>query len=382
MMNPVKKLEDFGQSVWLDFLARKFLADGSFQKLIDEDGIKGVTSNPSIFEKAIGHSEDYDDQIHATLRSGQTDSKTVFRALAVQDIQKAADILRPIYDKTKGADGFASYEVSPDLAGDTDGTIREARELWKVLARPNVMIKVPATQAGLPAIKQLTSEGINVNITLLFSRHVYAQVAEAYIAGLEAAPKNRDLSNISSVASFFVSRIDTKIDEWIEERLKNATPQDRPLLEGLRGKVAIANAKLAYEHYKKVFSGSRWDALAKRCARPQRLLWASTGTKNKAYSDVLYVDTLIGQNTVNTLPLETIEAYRDHGKPASTIEQDVEGAKTVLGDLERMGISLDRATDELVEEGVEKFAEAAQKLDTALKSKIKKFSSQPDIAAR
>lgn len=375
-MNPVKQLEQYGQSVWLDYLSRGFIAQGKFKKLIEEDGLKGVTSNPTIFEKAIGHSDEYDEEIQRLLRSGDKDVKSMFRTLAVHDVQSAADVLRSVYNATHRADGFASYEVSPDLADNTDATIKEARELWKLLARLNVMIKVPATQAGLPAIRQLTAEGVNINITLLFSRKVYGQVAEAFIAGLEDAPADRDLGSISSVASFFVSRIDTKIDGWIEQRLKNATAEDRSQLESLCGKVAITNAKLAYRQYKEIFSGPRWQALAKRGARPQRLLWASTGTKNKAYSDVLYAETLIGSNTVNTLPLETIEAFRDHGTAAPTLEKDVDEAETVLASLERAGISLDRATDELVEEGVEKFVESATKLDAALESKIEKFSTE------
>ena len=374
-MNALKKLESYGQSVWLDYLSRKFILSGELEMMMSEDGLTGMTSNPSIFEKAIDQSNEYDSQILELLRAGTGEPRAVFRALAVRDIQKAADLLAPVYQASNGGDGFVSFEVSPNLAGNTEGTIKEAREMWALIARPNLMIKVPATAAGLPAIRRLISEGINVNITLLFSCEVYRQVAEAYISGLE----NRDyeIDRIASVASFFVSRIDTKVDKLLEERMAGAPAGEREKLESLRGKIAIANAKLAYSYYKEIFSGERWEALKARGARPQRLLWASTSTKNKAYSDVLYVDSLIGPDTVNTIPRETLEAYSDHGAPAPTLEKDLDGAKASLAALKTAGISLDRVTDELTVEGVQLFMRSADKLYAALKSKIGTFSGEP-----
>src|SRR5579864_295138 len=288
-MNPVKALETLGQAVWLDFLARGFIAKGELKALIDTDGVKGVTSNPSIFEKAIGSSDEYDEPIGKALEKGDLPVAELFEHLAIEDIQHAADVLRPVYDRHNGADGFVSLEVSPYLANDTAATIAEAERLWKSVHRKNLMIKVPATEAGLPAIEHLIGEGISVNITLLFSQKVYLQVAEAYLAGLEKyVAGGGDPSHIASVASFFVSRIDTVIDKKLDEKIAQANdPLEKVRLAALGGKVAIANAKLAYQDYKQLFSGPRWDRLAEKGAKPQRLLWASTGTKNKAYSDVL-----------------------------------------------------------------------------------------------
>jgi transaldolase/glucose-6-phosphate isomerase len=379
-MNRLKQLEQLGQSIWLDFLSREFLAGAEFKRLIDEDGLKGMTSNPSIFEKAIAHGKEYDADIEHMVRDG-LDLGTIFRNLSIADIRTAADAFRPVYDRLDGADGFISIEVSPYIAYDTDKTIAEAKSLWAEIDRRNLMVKVPATQEGLPAIRDLTGAGLNINITLLFSRQVYAQVAEAYIAGLEMRPKTEDLSRISSVASFFVSRIDTKADAAIDKKINEGG--DAALAE-LHGKVAVANAKLAYQQYKRIFSGPRWEALAKRGARPQRLLWASTGTKNKAYSDILYVDTLIGANTINTLPRETLEAFRDHGTPRLSIEEGLAEADRVLKTLESAGISLDRITAELVEEGVALFAEAADKLFAALAEKRAKIcgTSLPSVSEK
>ena len=303
-MNPVKALENHGQAVWLDFLARGFVAKGDLKKLIDSDGVKGVTSNPSIFEKAIGSSDEYDAPIGQALKKGDRPVAELFEHLAVEDIQHAADVLRPVYDELKGHDGFVSLEVSPYLAIDTKGTIVEAERLWKEVDRKNLMVKVPATAQGLPAIQQLIGEGISINITLLFSQKVYVQVAEAYLAGLEKyVAKGGDPSHVASVASFFVSRIDSAVDKQLDDKIAKANdPSEKERLAALKGKVAIANAKLAYQEYKRLFSGSRWDKLASKGAKPQRLLWASTGTKNKDYSDVLYVEELIGPNTVNTVP--------------------------------------------------------------------------------
>lgn len=376
-MNPLKDLERFGQAPWLDYVSRGLLRSGGLKKLVEQDGIKGVTSNPSIFEKAIGHSDEYDEEIGRLLHRGCADAGAIFRQLAVTDIRAAADVLAPVYETTKAADGYVSMEVSPYIAHDTDATIAEAREIWSEVARDNLMVKVPGTPEGLPAIRQLTSEGININVTLLFSQAVYLQVAEAYIAGLEALPETHDLSRMASVASFFVSRIDARIDGKIEEMLKTAPADQHARLEGLRGKVAIANAKLAYRDYERIFSGPRWEALAKRGARPQRLLWASTGTKNKAYSDVLYVDTLIGPDTVNTLPPETMDAFRDHGRPQASLQTAVAEAEKVLAALKAAGISLDSVTDWLVVDGVDKFADAADQLYGAIAEKIDTLSGRP-----
>ena len=370
-MNLVKELENHGQSVWLDFLARGFVARGELKKLIDTDGVKGVTSNPSIFEKAIGSSDEYDGSIGSALKKGDRPVADLFEQLAVEDIQHAADVLRPVYDRLNGHDGFVSLEVSPYLAMDTKGTIAEARQLWKDVHRKNLMVKVPATAEGLPAIEQLTGEGLSINITLLFSQEVYIEVAEAYLAGLEKyVAGGGDPSHVASVASFFVSRIDTAVDKQLDEKIARANdPNEKERLAALKGKVAIANAKLAYREYKRLFSGARWEKLEAMGARPQRLLWASTGTKNKEYSDVLYVDGLIGPNTINTMPPATLEAFRDHGKPRDTLEENVDEAEHVLAELERSGISLDAITAELVRDGVRLFADSADKLYGAVAHK-------------
>src|SRR6202163_1046028 len=370
-MNPVKALENHGQAVWLDFLARGFVAKGDLRQLIETDGVKGVTSNPSIFEKAIGSSDEYDGAIAKALESGDRPVAELFEHLAVEDIQHAADVLRPVYDRLKGDDGFVSLEVSPYLAMDTKGTIAEAKRLWKDVNRKNLMVKVPATPQGLPAIQHLIGEGISINITLLFSQSVYVQVAEAYLAGLEKyIAGGGDPSHVASVASFFVSRIDSAVDKQLDEKIAKANdPTEKERLAALKGKVAIANAKLAYQEYKRLFSGARWERLAAKGAKPQRLLWASTGTKNKDYSDVLYVEELIGPNTVNTVPPATLDAFRDHGTPRDSLEENVEDAKRVLAELEKSGISLDAITAELVKDGVKLFADAADKLYGAVAHK-------------
>jgi len=311
-MNPVRKLLDHGQAVWLDFLARGFIAKGELKKLAEQDGVRGVTSNPSIFEKAIGHSDEYDGSIAEALRGGDRPVSELYEGLAVADIRAAADVLRATFNATHGDDGYVSIEVSPYLANDTQRTIAEAKRLWRAVDRKNIMVKVPATQAGLPAIRALTADGINVNITLLFSQHVYEQVVEAYVSGLEErAVKGGDLAHAASVASFFVSRIDTAIDKELDEKIIKVNDPDEKLRLGyLKGKVAIANAKLAYQRYKRLFAGARWNRLEANGATKQRLLWASTGTKNKAYSDVLYVEELIGPNTINTMPPATLSVPR------------------------------------------------------------------------
>jgi transaldolase / glucose-6-phosphate isomerase len=370
-MNPVKALQDHRQAVWLDFLSRGFIADGGLKKLVDDDGLRGVTSNPSIFENAIGKTNEYDDAIRQILQSHDYSPGQIFEKLAVEDIRSATDVLRPVFDATHGADGFVSIEVSPYLATDTQGTIEEAKRLWREVDRRNLMIKVPATSEGLPAIHDLTADGINVNITLLFAQQVYEQVVEAYQSGLEAlAAKGGEISRIASVASFFVSRIDTEVDKQLDEKIARANdPDEKARLAALKGKVAIANAKLAYQRYLRLFAGERWHALAANGAKPQRLLWASTGTKNKAYSDVLYVEELIGPDTINTMPLATIEAFRDHGKLRDTLQADIAEAQRLLGELDRAGVSLQAVTDKLIRDGVRLFADADDKLFGAVAHK-------------
>ncbi len=363
-MNPLKALQGHGQAVWLDFLSRGFTANGGLKKLIDEDGLRGETSNPSIFEHAIGHSDEYDEAIARMLKAHDQSPGELFEQIAVEDIQKATDVFRAVFEATRGADGLVSIEVSPYLAKETDATIAEAKRLWREVGRKNVMIKVPATPEGLPAIRDLVADGINVNITLLFAQQVYEEVVEAYLSGLETfAAKGGDIARIASVASFFVSRIDTAVDKMLDEKIARANdPDEKKRLDALKGKIAIANAKLAYQSYKRLFSGKRWEALAAKGAKPQRLLWASTGTKNKAYSDVLYVKELIGPDTVNTMPVATMDAFREHGKLRDSLAENPEAARRQLDDLGRAGISLDAITDKLVKEGVQLFADAADKL--------------------
>jgi transaldolase/glucose-6-phosphate isomerase len=364
--NPLLALRDHGQSVWLDFIRRGVLTSGEFQRLVDGDGLSGVTSNPTIFEKAIDGSTDYARAIEG-LSDGRRSPRDILQRLTIEDIQSAADILRPVYDRTGGRDGFANLEVGPDLANDTERTLAEARMLWAALARPNVMIKVPGTVAGVPAIRTLFAEGINVNITLLFSRDMYRRVAEAYLDAVEERlSRNLPVDRLTSVASFFVSRIDTAVDALLDKEIASASAEQRAVLEALRGKTAIANAKLAYQIYKELFAGERFAPLAARGARTQRVLWASTGTKNPRYRDVLYVEELIGPDTVDTMPVETMNAFREHGRVRDTLELDVDGAQQVLDTLERAGISLEAVTDALIEEGVRKFVEPFERVQASL----------------
>jgi transaldolase / glucose-6-phosphate isomerase len=367
--NPVAALKQFGQSVWLDYIRRSLIAGGELKRLVDEDGLGGVTSNPAIFEKAIDGSNDYAAAIDQISRDDPgLGPKEVYERLAIADIQDAADVLRHVYDSTNSRDGYVSLEVSPDLANDTDATVAEARQLWHSVARPNVMIKVPATPAGLPAIRTLISEGINVNVTLLFARDAYEAVALAFVEGLERrAADDLPVGHVASVASFFVSRIDTAVDALLEGKLKTAAETDKSALERLLGKVAIANARLAYQSYKKIFSGARWDALRAKGAQSQRVLWASTGTKNPRYRDVLYVEELIGPDTVNTVPPQTLSAFREHGVPRASLEENVPEAVEVLKNLEKAGVSLKKVTDDLLEDGVQKFVEPFTKLLGAVK---------------
>jgi transaldolase/glucose-6-phosphate isomerase len=362
--NPVLALpQQYGQSVWLDYIRRGIIEQGELKRLVDEDGLGGVTSNPAIFEKAIGGSDEYVSAIAEISKDASLSPKDVYERLAVADIQAAADVLRVVYDRTKAQDGYVSLEVSPELAKDTAGSLDEARRLWAAVKRPNVMIKIPATPEGIPAIRTAISEGININITLLFAREAYEDVAHAYIEGLEArTKKGQPLGHVASVASFFVSRIDVLVDSWLAEKLKTATGADRARLESLLGKVAIANAKLAYQSYKRIFSGPAWEALAAKGAMVQRVLWASTGAKNPAYRDVMYIEELIGRDTVNTIPPETISAFRDHGRPRPSLEEDLAGAQAVLDNLAKAGVSLRQATDELIEEAIKKFVEPFGKL--------------------
>jgi transaldolase/glucose-6-phosphate isomerase len=372
--NPLRELGELGQSVWLDFLSRDFLRNGGLEQLIADDGVAGVTSNPAIFEKAIGQGDAYDAQIERALASGWPSITTVYEELAVADIRDAADNLRRTYDVTRGADGFVSLEVSPYLANDTAGTIEEARRLWRTVDRENLMIKVPGTPAGLPAIRQLVGEGLNINITLLFSQDVYAEVAEAYLAGLEhLLSEGQPIDRSASVASFFVSRIDTMADKQLDERIKVASGEERTKLEGLRGKTAIANAKLAYKLYQRLFAGARWAKLEEAGARPQRLLWASTSTKNPAYRDVMYVEELIGPDTINTMPESTLHGFRDHGILRNTLTENVDAAAQTLDSLERAGISLAKITAELVVDGVRQFSDAFDKLLAAVAAKRRRF---------
>lgn len=369
-MNPVKALTTHGQAIWLDFLARGFIANGELKALVDSDGVRGVTSNPSIFEKAIGGSDEYDGAVSALLKERDRPVGDLYEALAVEDIQRAADALHSVYAALKGTDGYVSLEVSPYLARDTEGTIAEAQRLWKDVGRANLMVKVPGTREGVPAIRALISQGISINVTLLFSQKMYAEVLEAYISGLETfIAGGGDPKRIASVASFFVSRIDTAVDTQLDGKIAAASGDEKAKLEALKGKVAIANAKLAYQHYLKVIGSERWKKLAAKGAQVQRLLWASTGTKNKAYSDVLYVEELIGRDTVNTVPPATLDAFRDHGNPRDSLEENIADAEHVLTGLAKSGISLDAITEALVDDGVKLFAEAFDKLLGAVAQK-------------
>src|SRR5216684_3767873 len=362
--NPLKDLQKYGQSVWLDYIRRNLITSGELKRLIDEDGLRGITSNPSIFEKAISGSTDYSDILSSLQSQSDLDAKARYEQLAIRDIQDAADMLRPVYQSTKRRDGYVSLEVSPYLARDTQGTIQEARTLWKAVGRENVMIKVPGTAEGLPAFQQLISEGININVTLLFSQKVYERVAEAYIAGLEQlAVRGGDVSKMASVASFFISRIDTLVDSILEARLKTAKDtREREQLKSVLGKVAIANGKQTYQRYQAIFSSERWKKLTAKGAQTQRVLWASTSTKNPSYSDVLYVEEMIGPDTVNTIPPATLDAFRDHGHARPSLTEDLESARDRMETLARLGISIDEVTDKLTEDGVRLFAEAFDKL--------------------
>lgn len=372
-MNPLRALRESGQSVWLDYIQRKLLATGELERMVEEDGVTGVTSNPAIFEKAVADSDDYDDVTARMAREGSADPKAVYEAIAMRDIREAADVLHSVYRETERRDGYVSLEVSPHLAHDTEGTVAEARRLWNSVSRDNLLIKVPGTPEGVPAIERLIGEGISVNVTLLFAREAYEQVAQAYLRGLaKAAADGLDLGRIASVASFFISRIDTLADHRIEARLEAADEAGKERLRELVGKVAVANAKLTYKRYKEIMQGEGWQALAGRGARPQRLLWASTSTKNPGYRDVLYVEELVGEDTVNTVPPATLDAFRDHGKVRKSLDEDVEGASETMAALERAGVSMQEVTDQLLEEGVRLFSEAFDKLLATIEEECRK----------
>ena len=352
-MGKLNDLEHAGQAVWLDFLDREFLTGGGFRKLVEEDGVTGVTSNPSIFEKAIGHGSDYDEGL-AAFDKANPDAPPIrrYEAMAIEDLAMAADILRPAYDRLGGKDGYASLEVSPYLADDTDETIAQAADYWRRVDRPNLMIKIPGTRAGAPAIAASIAAGININVTLLFGLEAYRMVADAHAAGLEERVRQGlPIDKIAGIASFFVSRIDSAIDQEIDHRVE-AGDAEAEALKALRGKVAIANAKLAYQWYLDFIASDRWRALAAKGAMPQRLLWASTGTKDPAYPDTLYIDSLIGPDTVSTMPVKTMDAFRDHGTVEETLTRDIDQARHVLAEVERLGLDLDEVTDRLVIEGV------------------------------
>jgi transaldolase / glucose-6-phosphate isomerase len=373
-VNPLKDLQKYGQSIWLDNIRRHLITSGELQRLIDEDGLRGITSNPAIFEKAIDGSTDYADFLQSLEAKTDLDAKARFELLAIRDIQDAADLLRPVYLATKKRDGYVSLEVSPYLARDTQGTLEEARRLWKSVGRDNVMIKVPGTVEGIPAFQQLISEGININVTLLFAQEVYEKVAAAYIAGLEKlAASGGDISRVASVASFFISRIDTLVDSIAADKLKSASdPKQKDLLNSIMGKIAIANGKLTYQAYQKIFSGPRWQALAAKGAQTQRVLWASTSTKNPKYRDVIYVEELIGKDTVNTLPPATVDAFREHGQLRESLTEDISAAKQTMDNLAKAGISMKEVTDKLTDDGVKLFADAFDKLLAAVEKSSKR----------
>src|SRR5215475_13461790 len=379
-LNPLQKLSSFGQSLWLDYIRRDLLTGGELKRLIEEDGLRGMTSNPSIFEKAIAESNLYQDFLDSLANRSDLDAKARFEMLAIRDIQDAADLLKPVYQNTKRRDGYVSIEVSPYLANDTQGTIEEARRLWKSVARENVMVKIPGTAEGIPAIRQTLSEGININITLLFAQEVYEEVAHTYVDALEIfAAGGGDVSRVASVASFFISRIDTAIDNQLNEQIKNEKdPARKAKLQSLLGKIAIANGKKTYEAYEKIFSSPRWRALAAKGAQTQRVLWASTSTKNPAYRDVMYVEELIGPDTVNTAPVSTINAFRDHGKVRASLTEDIEETYDTMATLAQVGISMAEVTNTLLDEGVQLFTEAFDKLLAAVEQ-TRRAATAPKI---
>jgi transaldolase len=372
MTNPLRELKGLGQSIWLDDIDRGDLLSGLFERLIDEDGLSGATGNPTIFEHSITHDTTYDEQMQQLIRDEKS-AQEIYEALAITDEQTVADLLRPVYERTGGQDGFVSIEVSPYLAHDTEKTLAEVRRFWHTIDRPNLMVKIPSTPAGLPAIRQALSEGININITLMFSLENYRQVAEAYLSALEERlAAGKDISRIASVASFFVSRVDVLVDKLLQDKIKaTSASAEQQKLKALQGKAAIANARLAYQEFKRLFGTPRFEALRQHGARVQRPLWASTGTKNPAYRDVLYVEELIGPNTVNTMPLKTLESFRDHGRVSLSVEEGIPQAQVALTALEAAGIDYEQVTSQLQEEGVQKFIDSFDKLFQCIEDKRK-----------
>ena len=359
-MNSLKQLGDFGQSIWLDYIRRDLITSGEFQRLVEDDGVHGVTSNPTIFDKAIAAGTDYDDALRLLLAADpDSDALVLFEKLEIEDLQMAADILRPVYDQTKGADGFVSIEVSPRLAYDTAGSIAEAQRLWKAVNRPNLMVKIPSTVPGVQAVEVLIAEGININITLMFSLAHYEAVAQAYLRGLK---RNATPHQVSSVASFFVSRVDTEVDRALE------AIGTREALS-LRGKIAIANARVVYRRFREIFLGTPFEEFRRRGARLQRPLWASTGTKNPAFSDVLYVEELIGPHTINTIPPATLNAFRHHGRVHPTLEAGEQDAEQALARLAKLGIDLGAVTEKLLADGITAFTHSLNELLSSLKEK-------------
>ncbi|MFQ5398644.1 MAG: transaldolase [Anaerolineae bacterium] len=365
-MNPLIELQAYGQSFWYDNIRRKFLQDGTLQRLIEQDGLRGMTSNPSIFEKAIGGSDDYDAQLRQLVADG-ADVEAIYEAMALADIRAACDLFADLYEESEGGDGYVSIEVAPTLARDTEATLAEARRLFAAVGRPNVMIKVPATPEGIPAIRQLIGEGINVNITLMFSMRHYEAVAGAYMDGISHLLENGgDPAKVASVASFFVSRVDTAVD-------RELAALDDPAAEALMGKTAIANSRVVYQCFKALFHGDAFARLRAGGAREQRLLWASTSTKNPNYPDTLYIDELIGPNTVNTIPPKTVDAFRDHGKVGNTLEKDIKQAQLALDNLAELGIALDQITERLQEDGVAAFARSYETLLATIAARKAEF---------
>jgi transaldolase len=377
MTNPLLQLKSFGQSVWYDNIDRSQLVSGQFKRLLDEDGVVGVTANPTIFQKSISQGHAYDEQMTQLIKEGK-DTGDIYEAMVIQDIRTVADLLRPIYDRTNMGDGYVSLEVSPELAHNTDGTIAEVRRFWHMVNRPNLLVKIPATPEGIPAIQTALSEGININITLIFAIEAYRDVTEAYLSALEERnAAGKDISHIASVASFFVSRVDTLVDKLLEDKIKATSDSaEQQKLKALEGKAAIANARLVYQDFKRIFSTPRFESLRHSGAHVQRPLWASTSTKNPAYRDVLYAEQLIGPDTVDTMPLETIENFRDHGIAALTIENDVPQASMELDALEAVGILYDTVTQQLLDEGVQKFADSFHQLFQGIEEKKKAIQGQ------
>ncbi len=370
MTNPLLQLQAEGQSVWYDNIDRAQLASGEFQRMLAEDGILGVTANPTIFQKSISAGHAYDEQMNELLQEGK-DTSDIYEAIVIRDIRTVADLLRPVYDRTEGHDGYVSLEVSPELAHDTEGTVNEAKRFWQMVDRPNLMIKIPATPEGIPAIYETLHNGINVNVTLIFSIEAYRDVTDAYLRALEDRNgQGQDIHHLASVASFFVSRVDTLVDKLLDEKIKaSSDPAEQEKLKSLQGKAAIANARLVYQDFKKIFGSPRFETLKHAGAHPQRPLWASTSTKNPAYRDVLYAEELIGPDTVDTMPLETVRNFADHGKVRNSIEDDIPGAHATLDALEKLGIHYNQVTQQLLDEGVQKFADAFHQLFVGIEEK-------------